>query len=48
MKLYAKIMTGDMTFPPHFSKHAVSLVKKLLNHKPSRRLGVVKGGPQKN
>jgi len=47
MKLYAKIMTGDMTYPPHFSKHAVSLVKKLLNHKPSRRLGVVKGGPQK-
>merc|ERR1719469_786790 len=47
MKLYAKIMTGDMSFPPHFSKSAVSLVKKLLNHKPTRRLGVVKGGSQK-
>lgn len=47
MKLYAKIMTGDMSFPPHFSKSAVSLIKKLLNHRPTRRLGVVKGGAQK-
>jgi len=47
MKIYAKIMTTDMNFPPHFSKPAVSLIKKLLNHKPTRRLGVVKGGSRK-
>lgn len=44
MKTYAKIMHGNITFPSHFSKEAVSLVKKLLHHKPTKRLGVVKGG----
>eukprot|EP00457_Paulinella_chromatophora_P002006 gb/GEZN01002009.1/.p1 GENE.gb/GEZN01002009.1/~~gb/GEZN01002009.1/.p1 ORF type:complete len:772 (-),score=141.10 gb/GEZN01002009.1/:214-2529(-) len=44
MKTYAKIMHGSITFPSHFSKEAVSLVKKLLHHKPFKRLGVVKGG----
>eukprot|EP00463_Aulacantha_scolymantha_P001639 TRINITY_DN2264_c0_g1_i1.p1 TRINITY_DN2264_c0_g1~~TRINITY_DN2264_c0_g1_i1.p1 ORF type:complete len:80 (-),score=7.83 TRINITY_DN2264_c0_g1_i1:279-518(-) len=44
MKTYAKIMHGSITFPSHFSKDAVSLVKKLLHHKHTKRLGVVKGG----
>jgi len=44
MKTYAKIMHGSITFPSHFSKEAVSIVKKLLYHKPTKRLGVVKGG----
>merc|ERR1719445_2389822 len=47
MKLYAKIVAGNMSFPPHFSKSAQSLVKKLLHQKPTKRLGVVKGGAQK-
>jgi len=44
MKTYAKIMHGSITFPSHFSKEAVSIVKKLLHHKHTKRLGVVKGG----
>lgn len=44
MKTYAKIMHGSITFPSHFSKEAISVVKKLLHHKPTKRLGVVKGG----
>lgn len=46
MKTYAKIMHGKIKYPSHFSKEAVSLVKKLLNRKPTKRLGVVKGGAQ--
>jgi len=44
MKTYAKIMHGNIAFPSHFSKEAVNLVQKLLHHKPTKRLGVVKGG----
>lgn len=44
MKTYAKIMHGAVNFPSHFSKEAVSLIKKLLQPKPTKRLGVVKGG----
>jgi len=44
MKTYAKIMHGTITFPSHFSKEAISIVKKLLHHKPFKRLGAVKGG----
>jgi len=44
MKTYAKIMHGNIVFPSHFSKDAVNLVQKLLHHKPTKRLGVVKGG----
>jgi len=44
MKTYAKIMHGNITFPSHFSKEAVNLIQKLLHHKPTKRLGVVKGG----
>ena len=44
MKTYAKIMQGQLTFPMHFSKPAVDLIKKLLNPKPTKRLGVITGG----
>jgi len=44
MKTYRKIMTREIDFPDHFSKSAVSLCRKLLYRKPTRRLGVVKGG----
>lgn len=46
MKTYAKIMHGKISFPSHFSKEAVDLIRKLLNHKPTKRLGVTKGGAQ--
>jgi len=44
MKTYAKIMHGQVAFPMHFSKHAVDLIKRLLHPKPTKRLGVLKGG----
>jgi len=44
MKTYAKIMHGAVAYPAHFSKEAISLIKKLLQHKPTKRLGVTKGG----
>lgn len=43
MKTYAKIMHGSITFPSQNSKEAISLIKKLLYHKPTKRLGVVNG-----
>jgi len=44
MKTYAKIMHGKINFPSHFSKDSVDLIRKLLHHKPTKRLGVTKGG----
>eukprot|EP01006_Ploeotia_vitrea_P037740 TRINITY_DN66166_c3_g2_i1.p1 TRINITY_DN66166_c3_g2~~TRINITY_DN66166_c3_g2_i1.p1 ORF type:complete len:811 (+),score=504.52 TRINITY_DN66166_c3_g2_i1:84-2435(+) len=44
MKTYAKIMHGRITFSQHVSREATHLITKLLNHKPTKRLGVVKGG----
>lgn len=44
MKTYRKIMTREIDFPNHFSKAANSLIRKLLYRRPTRRLGVVKGG----
>jgi len=44
MKTYAKIIAGNITFPPHFSKDSINLISKLLHHTPTKRLGVVKGG----
>jgi len=44
MRTYAKIMAGAVNYPSHFSKDAVNLIKRLLQHKPTKRLGVVKGG----
>lgn len=36
-------MNGSITFPSQNSKEAISLIKKLLYHKPTKRLGVVNG-----
>jgi len=44
MKTYAKIMHGHVSFPMHFSKAAIDLIKSLLHPKPTKRLGVIKGG----
>lgn len=44
MKTYAKILHGSIAYPTHFSKEAVSIIKKLLHPQPHKRLGVVKGG----
>lgn len=44
MKTYAKIMHGHIAFPLHFSKSAIDLIKGLLHLKPTKRLGVIKGG----
>jgi CRP-like cAMP-binding protein len=44
MKTYAKILSGNISFPSHFSKDVISLIKKLLHPKTTKRLGVVKGG----
>jgi p70 ribosomal S6 kinase len=44
MHTYRKIVSADFTFPAHISPDARSLIKKLLNVKPHKRLGVVKGG----
>jgi serine/threonine protein kinase len=43
MKTYAKIMHGTIMFPSHFTKSAVSIIKRFLTHKDTKRLGVVKG-----
>lgn len=44
MKTYQKIVKGQITFPSHFERESISLITKLLQNKPSRRLGVTKGG----
>jgi len=44
LKTYQKIMGGEVIFPAYFSQFAISLIKKLLYRKATRRLGVVKGG----
>jgi len=44
MVTYQKIVAGVVTFPAHFCAEAKSIVKKLLHPKPTKRLGVVKGG----
>ena len=44
MRTYAKIIRGQVVFPSHFSKPAVSLITGLLQAKPTRRLGALKGG----
>ncbi len=44
MKTYTKIMDGNVTYPSHLSSEAVSLIKKLLHPRATKRLGVVKGG----
>ena len=45
MRTYAKIMRGTVSYPSHISrKHAVSLIAGLLQSKPTRRMGALKGG----
>jgi len=44
MKTYGRIMSGQITFPMHFSKTAIDLIKKLLNPKASKRYGCLAGG----
>jgi len=44
MRTYARIVEGVVDFPTHLSSEAVSLIRKLLVAKPTKRLGVVKGG----
>lgn len=44
MKTYQKIMQGNIAFPSHFSKEAVSIIKKLLQPKATKRLGCLSGG----
>eukprot|EP00455_Lapot_gusevi_P027088 TRINITY_DN2864_c0_g1_i9.p1 TRINITY_DN2864_c0_g1~~TRINITY_DN2864_c0_g1_i9.p1 ORF type:complete len:799 (+),score=343.37 TRINITY_DN2864_c0_g1_i9:177-2573(+) len=44
MRTYAKIMHGQINFPKHFSAESIDLIRKLLNPKPTKRLGVMKGG----
>ena len=47
MKTYAKIMYGKVTYPKHFSQDAVTVIMGFLQAKPTRRLGVIKGGIKK-
>ncbi len=44
MKTYQKIVSGKVSYPPHFSPEATNLISKLLQLKPANRLGVIKGG----
>lgn len=44
MKTYAKIMHGQLVFPMHFTKNSVDLIRRLLHHRATKRLGVLKGG----
>ena len=46
MQTYAKIMHGNIQWPRHFSKNATDLIAKLLHPKPTKRLGVIKGGAE--
>ncbi|KAH0785074.1 AGC family protein kinase [Histomonas meleagridis] len=38
-KMYHKILTEDIIFPPYFSDEAADLISKLLDRNPSTRLG---------
>lgn len=44
MHTYAKILQGAVSYPKHFSAEAKDLISGLLNPRPTKRLGVVKGG----
>jgi len=44
MKTYAKIINGEVLYPSHFSKAAISLIRKLLNRKATKRIGIGRGG----
>jgi protein kinase A len=44
MKTYSKIVHGQYVFPKTFSVEAKDLITKLLQVKPTKRLGVINGG----
>jgi protein kinase A len=44
MKTYGRIMAGNFSFPMHFSKQAMDLIRKLLNPKAGKRYGSLAGG----
>ena len=44
--IYALIMEGNVSFPPHFDRSARSLIKKLLTADLTRRYGCMVGGAQ--
>lgn len=47
LKMYDKIVRGKYKFPSHFSRSAKQIVAELLEHKPTKRLGVIAGGNEK-
>eukprot|EP00808_Paulinella_micropora_P019559 g16848.t1 len=46
-KIYDKIIAGNIEFPSSLSREAVSLIRGLLEPKPTHRLGVLSGGAQR-
>lgn len=46
IQTYRKIIKGRVKYPRYFSSEAKDLVGNLLKLKPTRRLGVIKGGAQ--
>ena len=44
MKTYAKIMYGRVNYPKHFGSDAVDIIKSFLHAKPTKRIGIIKGG----
>jgi len=44
MAMYDKILVGEFSFPDHVSRDARDLIKRLLARKPTKRLGVLRGG----
>lgn len=47
LAMYDRICKGKFKFPSHFQKESKSLIKGLLQPRPTSRLGVVKGGASK-
>ena len=46
MKIYSKIVTGEIVYPEELSENAKSLIKGLCTVNPSERLGNIAGGSQ--
>lgn len=47
LETYNRIVVGEITFPVHFSRSSISIIKGLLKHRPTDRLGAVNGGASK-
>lgn len=43
MRTYHKIMHGQLTFPMHFTKMSVDIIRRLLKPKVTKRLGIIRG-----